>query len=456
MKNKFFLILILIFVSFVFFACGSIEDDIGDTNIPIDSDKKTDDDKKPIDIDTPIDENVEFCVSLVYNKKVYIPSEPITVYWVDDYAQYSQVIDSEGYAKIKLDGDFNIYLSEAPNGYTYNPNIYFADNENPTVEIELLKIGKISKGKGTALYKEYEIISTGSYRCEIKQKGKEVFYEFQPKTSGYYVIESMVNVYEDVINPKIDTYNGTAQAKFFSETIDSGGKSLKGGYTKNFKWVVQLTDAMISNVYTFAIKCDSKDGIYPAYIDFTITYIDEYIVDPTVTKLMYAQEANFVTPNGKGVYRNADGGTGSYLEVKTNGTGILKGSNFKYNEATGYYHVYDEKTDTYGPILCAAISSPCCFLDESLDKVETHGNKALTVSNGTENYKQFIEISYAAACNSDGVCYVTKELKDFLQKYSNSQALFFDGIGVCEYKSGVYASEEDQWLFACGYYDENA
>ena len=84
--------------------------------------------------------------------------------------------------------------------------------------------------------------------------------------------------------------------------------------------------------------------------------------------------------------------------------------------------------------------------------IESHGNKNLTVSNGTENYKQFIEVSYAAACNSDGVCYVTMELMIFLQKFSVSQRLFIDGNGFVE-STGVYAVEEDQWLFCCGYYD---
>lgn len=456
--NNLLILLMLIFISFACGACGSVEEDPGKTNTPIDTtDPNPDDpDKDKTDIDTPIDDAVEFCVSLVYNKRLYIPNETITVYWADDYSKYSQEIDSEGYAKIKLDGDFNVYLGSAPSGYTYNPNIYTADNENPVIEIELLKVGKISKGKGTALYKEYEIISTGTYRSEIKQNGKQVFYEFQPKQSGYYVIESIVNVYEDTVNPKIDVYSGTTSFKNYTETINGGGKSLKGGYTKNFKWTVQLTDSMLSNVYTFAVYCDSKDGIYPIYIDFTITYIGEYIVDPTTAKLMYALEADFVTAEGKGTYINADGGTGSYYKRRTNGSGILNGDNFKYNEATGYYHVYYSDTKTYGPILCAAITTPCAFYDESLNRIESHGNKNLTVSNGTENYKQFIEQSYANACNSDGVCYVTLELKEFLQKFSVSQSLFSDGNGFCEDPSRVYATEEDQWLFACGYYDENA
>lgn len=453
MKNKFFLVVLLLLLSFSLVACGQVEEDPGKTDVPIGGDPTPTPTPTPGPIVEPSDEEVEFSVSLVYNKRIFIPEETITVYWTDSYAKYSQEINEEGYAKKKLDGDFSVYLDKAPEGYTYNPNIYYADNENPIIEIELLKIGKISKGKGTALYKEYQITSTGTYRCEVTNKTKKIYYEFAPKTAGYYIIESIVNVYDDLINPKLDKYNGTAQAKFFSSTLDDGGKALKGGYTKNFKWVVQLTEAMISNVYTFAIHCEVKNNVFPANVDFTITYAGEYIVDPTVAKLMVAEEANFVTPNFTGKYINADGGTGNYTNAsKPAKNRILNGDNFKYNEETGYYHKYDKKTDTYGPILCAAITTPCAFYDEALSRIEYAGNKDLTLSNGTENYKQFIEVSYAACCNSDGVCYVTKELKEFLQKFAMSQPLFIDDKGMCE-ELGTSATQEDQWLFACGYYE---
>ena len=193
-------------------------------------------------------------------------------------------------------------------------------------------------------------------------------------------------------------------------------------------------------------------------VDFRITYEGEYYEHDIVSTVIEAKEANFQTPefsSSKYTYINSDGGTGSYYAGKTNGTGLIIGSNFKYNEETGYFHVYDSKTNTFGPILCAKITQPCAFYDPegALNMIESHGNKNLTVSNGTENYKQFIEVDYAAACNSDGVCYVTKELMEFLQKFSISQRLFFDGNGFVE-TTGVFALEDDQWLFACGYYVE--
>lgn len=163
----------------------------------------------------------------------------------------------------------------------------------------------------------------------------------------------------------------------------------------------------------------------------------------------------------------------------------------------------------YGPILYAYITQPCLFLDVSFSQVEYRGNHALTVTSA-ENYKLFIEgyeallqdppgddgpyfcilgcpcresgrcdgactddcdkcnedcrripthlkgqKGYADYANADGLCPVTEELKQFLQKYATSQLLFRDGNGLCEqFDPRFDAAEGDQWLFACTYYNE--
>lgn len=451
MKKSLFLIILLLVLLFPLTSCGEIEEP------PVTPDLPQEDKPTPKPNPDGEEEGVEFCVSLVYEGMIYIPSgEEITVIWADDYSQYSKSIDNSGYAKILLDGDFQVYLDNVPSGYTYDPNIYFADNENSTIEIELLKIYKISKGRGTGLYNEYQVSTTGTYRTTIASKTKKVYYEYQPTKSGVYSVESLVNVKQDLINPKLDIYSGTFAYKNFDETIDGGGTYNPGGFTKNFRWTIYIADEMIGNVYTFVIYAETKTGIYPVEVDFRIAYEGEHYLDHPVSKVMYAQEAGFKTPEfDNHVYKNSDGGTGSYYSGVTNGTGLLDGGNFKYDPDMGYWRVWDRNTQTYGPILCASITAPCAYYEESLNNIESHGNKNLTVSDGTENYKQFIESSYAAACNSDGVCYVTMELMEFLQKFSISQRLFIDGNGFVE-STGVYAIEEDQWLFCCGYYEEIA
>lgn len=488
--------LLLIFFVISLSSCGRIEDNPNNGNGDIDNPiVDPGNGEKPNPDNPPIEDGVEFSVSLIYNKKVYVPAkdEVIQVVWADDYSRHTETISSDGTAKKTLDGDFNVYLVNAPEGYSYNPNIYAADNDNPVVEIELFKLARISKGQGTALYKEYQMSTTGVYRATIKKALQKVYYEFNPSKAGYYVLETMVNIYEDSVNPKVDIYQGTFAYKPTVPSqsgLDTGGASLKGGFTKNVKWVVKLSEEQLGNVYTFAIYADSKSGVYPINVDFSVSYEGEHFIDNIVSKTMVAEQIHeydicnachmpvfdyegltncphcdkplvvgtaINTPDfsaTKYTFVNSDGGVGSYYNSTTNGTGLLVGTGFKYNEETGFWHVYDNINQTFGPILCAKITKPCAYYDESLNLIESHGNKNLTVSKGTENYKIFIEQSYAAICNSDGVCFVTMEMKEFLQKFSISQRLFFDGNGFVE-STGVYAAEENQWLFACGYYVEN-
>lgn len=209
---------------------------------------------------------------------------------------------------------------------------------------------------------------------------------------------------------------------------------------------------------------------------------------------------------------------GRYVGAETvqSGRNVFDGDRYKLNPQTGVYHVYDEKTYAasggFGPMLYADITVPCRFLDTAFPMIEYMGNKALTVASGTKNYKQFIEgydalivdppsldlgpyfcvsvcpcrtqgrcegaclvtcqychadcrrlqplqmrgLGYADVTNRDGKFPVTPELKEFLQEYSISQLLFRDGNGWVEENPNIKvdAMEDDQWLFACGYYTD--
>lgn len=464
MKNKIITLFVFFLMLFTLAACGGYEEIITPPDVDLNDDPT--DPSDPIDPSLPQEDptlpqegEVEFVVSLVYNKKIYIPEsdETITVIWQDDYSKYEANINNDGFAKIKLDGEFNVHIDGCPENYTYNPNIYIANNENPVIEIELLKI---SKTRGTGLLNQEIILSTAStYRAEITSATKKIYYSYTPKSSGYYSIKSLCNIYDDTINPKLDAYSANSGgSRIFDKTYNTGGDYKKGGYTRNFDWVVNIADDQVGGVFfVFAVYADSKTNTYPVNVDFTITYLGDYYRDDPVAEVMEAKEANFKTDNYSKTdytYYNSDHGTGSYYNGLSNGTGFLRASDYKYNEEDGYWHLYDSKTNTFGPILCAAIVTPCAYYECGLSTIEDAGNKNLTVSNATENYKEFIEIDYANASNSDGVCYVTMELKEFLQKFSVSQRLFMDGNGFVE-QAGVYAIEDDQWLFACGYYKEN-
>lgn len=207
---------------------------------------------------------------------------------------------------------------------------------------------------------------------------------------------------------------------------------------------------------------------------------------------------------------------GTYVGAETvkNGRNVFDGSRYALNPETGVYHVYDMEeyasTNGFGPILYADIVLSCRFLSQSFSRVEYEGNNALTLASGTKNYKQFIEgfdalvmdpssasigpylcvndcpcrlqgkclgaclescsnchpdcrkvlpwqikaPGYADVTNAHGRFPVTPELKNFLQEYCISQLLFCDGNGWAEENPDVKvdAAEDDQWLFACGYY----
>lgn len=208
--------------------------------------------------------------------------------------------------------------------------------------------------------------------------------------------------------------------------------------------------------------------------------------------------------------------SGTYVGAESvqNGRNVFDGDRYALNPETGVYHVYDKtayaSSNGYGPMLYADITVACRFLDLPFPQIEYVGNKALTVASGTKNYKQFIEgfdalivdppsldlgpyycasicpcftqgrcdgaclvtcqychadcrrvsalqlhgLGYADVVNADGRFPVTPELQQFLQEYSISQLLFRDGNGWVEENPNVKvdAMEDDQWLFACGYY----
>jgi hypothetical protein len=334
---------------------------------------------------------------------------------------------------------------------------------------------------------------------------------------------------DNTVNPQAKYYGANAAFKQFQGLVDGGGA--EGTYTKNFKLDIEIADEMISDrgqvTFSFGVMASSTDGKYPIRVYFAITLNGEFSLNHTVSNMIYPADEHLArAPEySKEIYEFV----GAEI-VKTQGASsanVFDGNNYRLwplsEGGDNYYHVYDEKlypeTHGYGPVLYAFVSEPCRFMDASFTTIEMRGNKALTLSKGTENYKLFIEgfgglvvdppgdngpyfcvtncpcrennecesaklgfangacsdacenchvdcrrcpteafgmAGYGDRCNSDGVTAVTEELKQFLQKYSINQLLFMDGNGFVETNPAVsvYALEADQWLFACGYYQE--
>ncbi len=453
-----------------------------------------------------------FSVTLMYNGAVFneFPVDPIKAIWTSEKSVHEAEFDvNTGVASIQgLDGDYTVTLSSVPDGYTYNPNVNRSGNNNKNIIIELYKPIIKSGSGGSSLYKCITITELAVYRASLPSATSEVYFSFAPKQSGTYTVESWVDITANNVNPKVDVYNGTAAAKFFSRTVDEGGVS--STYTKNFVYEIKIDERMLGSTFTFAIRADSL-GSFPVDVDFALRLDGGFALDWSDAKLMI--------PNEELIRVNAPAGAklkNPEVPAAVAGKYVFDGKMFGLNEEDGFYHKYNEETGEYdGELLFAYITMPCRFLELSFTHIEDPGNTSLTVSNGTENYKFFIEgvspfqnyfcayvVSpyrevcpciekknnpcpgvcvigcdnchknctnvtqeeydammyyggYADYANSDGMCPVTPELKDFLQKFSIAQRLFNDGNGWVEENPtiDVDALEDDQWLFACAYYE---
>lgn len=527
MKNRIIALLLVLVMLFSFTACGEYnapldEDNLGDTTDTPDVPEG----EKPKDPTTDTD---PFTATVMLNGEPYKPdmtlgdSLSLKIRWTDGKSYYTEYADKDGHAVCYgLDGDYTVTLVNVPEGYTYNPNIYQASNDSKHVYIELLTITR-ETDKSTALYDCIEIEGTGVYRATVdanmvngKPVPKEVFFQFTPTKPGIYVIESIMDVSAGMYNPIADVYQGSSQYKIYNQKLDDGGAA--GQYTKNFKKEIKIAQEFIGNSYTFAVWVEGKDATYPVDVDFTINYLGSYSYDWVVSEIMipsfipnkdyskwYLEYAQNLSAD-----KSKYGSTNYYdAAVIIDGKRIFDQQYYRLNPEDGYYHVYDEEKYAqyggWGPILYANISTPTMFMDAAFNTIESFGNKNLTLAQGTENYKLFIEgysalVSSGTAyfCSTDCPCYaknggccplednctqcsqycrhlsskdigqhgyadiaisgrcpVTEELKDFLQKYCVSQKLFSDGNGWAEQHSPRYdAYEDSQWLFACGYYSK--
>ncbi len=329
------------------------------------------------------------------NGNPYVPvaEQPVTVKWTDGYSVYEAALDATGKATVEgLDGDYTLTLGNVPEGYAYNPNIYAATNDSRDVEIRLHKLIPTT-GRGEQKYQSIEIEEPGVYCVELTSEKQEIFYEFSPKVNGQYVVESWADVTADVVNPIAKYYGANVSYKEYRFTQDDGGVS--GAYTRNFLLDFAIANENISAngaaAFTFGVMAGQKAGEYPVKVYFQVRRKDDYSLnqpksDLIVPKEPFVQQPDY--PNHTFVGAESD-------VVAFGNRKIFDGSQYKLwptsEGGDGYYHVYDATTNTYGPILYAKISAACRFIENPFTTIEYAGNKALTLSDGTENYKLFIE-----------------------------------------------------------------
>ncbi len=385
--------------------------------------------------DTPPQDDI-FSVTLVMNGQPFYPTSTIFALWTGEEGVHRAVFNEEGVAEATgLDGEYHVTLSGLPVGYTYDPNGYFADNTNMDITVEVLHIISSTSREDTTMYNNcVGISSLGTYRTTLTSASHKIWFEYTPSKGGIYSIESWVDTTENMVNPYVDIYNGTFAFKQLNRTQNDGGSS--STYTKNFRFEWSITASEVGNLVSFVIYADCIGNNYPVTVDFTIKYEgDVPDIESAYTKVH--PEGPFleskIPPSGQFHYLYEDK--------------VLSDDDIVFNEDDGYYHIYNSETGEQGAVLYATIGAGTDILDG-----EGAGFKhpLVVLKFAGYDYYEFIEW-YDFYSNTDKRHPVTEELKQFMYLYAHSQHFFYDGNGWAE-GLGINSTEEDQWLFNCGYY----
>lgn len=478
-RNKFISILLFVVLCFAFCLSGC---DFG-SYLEKNTDRTPsggDGPNKPDDPNNPAVPDTHYTVAVYYDNRPFDPGETdITVVWRSNGGVTRKPLGADGKADAgELDGDYSVYLVGLPDTYTYDPNGYKVPdgNGNRQIQILLTTVREPEKGNGSGMYGDtgcYQTRYEGAYRAVLERENQKLYYEFKPRDSGTFAVESWVNVYDDEINPKLDIYGGTSANKWFSRTLDGGGAASEGGFTKNFRYEISVDQSEVGNSYTFAVRAESKSGEYPVFVDFGIKKIGKYSNEYADIRPQAAKELGGKT---------AEPEAGKEFVFADMGTKVFDASKFKKNRSTNRYYLYDMDAygddpygngRGYGPMLLCAIKKEIesytvvkSLYDANI--VGPNGSNYLMLYNmwieeeqkyATFDYTNFIRNDYYGICNSDGVCYVTDELIVFLQKFAVNHSLYTDGVGAGEGTpefKGYTANQDSLWLFACGFYQEKS
>lgn len=515
--KKFLIILISLVLSIVVFAgCGTYQSAIipGDTtsgdNNP--SGKPGDGSDDGGDggggFETPPEEEgFTFTVTLYRTNsngdrvRYYVdPSLGLKAWWQGDYGNFEADFSYTGVAtKSGLDGEYRVTLSGLPEGFTYDPNGNEVDNDNRDLAITLLEFGRGS-GKGNSFYNEggngpITINKEGVFKVTLTSRTNRVYYKYTPTKEGRYTIESMADIEEDIINPKMDWYNANPQFQQLLKTVDDGGAS--GSYTQNFKETLQVdSSAFVGNSWMFSVYAEHVSNKYPIDMYFKITYDGK----PVDTRVIVTAKGPFYegpAPTGTWGWSFLDNKNGSryytdgtFGEVEDEaGSFVVGDTNYLYqpmrfvlNADDGFYHFYDpvlyEDNNGWGPMLWTIIDGqdliehPKGIGGGNVPSLQ--GSFAFTID---KNYSYFMEkykgYSYYVKDNIQntqiGVHPVNEELMLALQELAvySGDARFSDGDGYAEkgptyepgdgerpYDSGyrVDSDEDHMFLIFCGYF----
>lgn len=288
--------------------------------IPGDGDEETPsapEDEKPENGDT-----TPFTVQILYDEEIFTETDGIQAQWKSKSELHRADFDpATNTASITgLDGDYEVTLYGLPETYMYDTNVYKASNNSRAVVIEIFKHIN-TKGTGAGLYLSQGCISVnriGAYTATIKKAGQYVYYEFTPPRAGTFIIDTIVDVTVNEVNPSFNVYTGTTAAKYYDRTIDSGASEAE--YTRNVRYTVEVEEP--GPCFTFGITATHKDGEYPVEVSFIIRYAGYEAEEKTPKDVIVADQEGL---SERGII-NADFIAGRIMTKTDGGAGTLEGT----------------------------------------------------------------------------------------------------------------------------------
>lgn len=373
-----------------------------------------------------------------YNVEVLYPDNTpvkggVRVEWCNDTSCSKSIeINENGIASNNelVNGEYTVHINNIPEGYAYNPDAYVVNAENKNITITLSKVLSYQEGDGSK-YQEGQnegpyIVSEGVYNVSLTESSNYHYYAFAPKTPGKFVIESW-SLSDD---PSLDYYSNTVVVIPDDpyETFDNNANS------NNFKYEFEIT----SNEYgyensgyvmVFGVTYKNKSRSVEFPINFQC--IEEYeFKSKEQNENKIETKIALDVPN---VYKKP--AEDRLTAAKYDGSTVAY-----FNEEDGLYHVGSKN----GSYLFAYITKTNSNIGESFADAQKSMPRALIINK--VDYNSFID-SYKKVVNSDGVCLVTKELKDFIDVYVKL------GPGNFELSCNGAEYNENSWLLYCGYYE---
>ncbi len=344
------------------------------------------------------------------------------------------------------DGEYNLTLSALPQGYTYDPNLYVADNLTPELTVVLYPLRQFTGGNGSGPENGRRSImnTTGAYRFIFEEVTDVYYFSIEMSFSSKMNLRSMMNVTADNASPVLYQIHGTPGIYWGTETLYTGGGA-EGVFTKNFRFEYGLTDSQ-GLQFRLGIQV-LEEGVLPVTVDVLLASDGEYNEGSTSLPMVPVPED--LQPNG-----GQEEPTGTFVLLGDLNGRMLDESMVKKGEDGFYYYTRNNKQYLLYAVLTKDVSGMITTeTGQGLNdpKVRHTCYRCGEKKDEKKDYTNFFK-AHAALVNGKGSYPVTDGLKAYLQDYSVSKQVFFDGYGSAEGDSGYRSDGDSRWMFVCGVY----